>query len=232
MPVVAGGKRFRYLRYLSSHADGHGNVAEIEFYNTVSADGRKADPDRSPVRSIAPANGGVTLVVGTSPGSPQAAQIIADAIRAIPGQQAWSNVKAAAAFDAEDRNVTGTTHVIAVGTLRDNVVLRGRDWLPTWWIDRDWYFNEYDQSISMAQFDIPFEARSGFIAAGFGDWHQGDGRIGVIEVERSPLFMEWMVRNRYDPDKDWDTVGMTSPSYPKQFPMLLLTRISGSGDAG
>lgn len=189
------------------------------------------------LRTLVETDGGITIACGTNPASLTAANIIRDEIRTLPGQSTWNNLRPAAEFDADTYPVTGQTHVIAVGTLRDNVVLRGRHWLPTWWMDRDWYFDEYEYSLAPDRIGIPYQPTEGFMFAGYGEWPASEGGIGYIEVDRSPLFMEWMVRTRVDltiaeGKKGIAVKGVTEPTYPTHFPLRLICRITGSGDAG
>lgn len=189
------------------------------------------------LRTLAETDGGITIAYGTSPASLTAANIIRDAIRTLPAQSSWNNMRPAAEFDADTFPVTGQTHVIAVGTLRDNVVLQGRHWLPTWWMDRSWYFGEYDYRLAPERIGIPYQPTEGFMFAGYGEWPATEERIGYIEVDRSPLFMEWMVRTRVDSviaegKKGLAVRGVKGPTYPTDFPLRLICRITGSGDAG
>ena len=197
------------------------------------------------LRTLAETEGGVTIVYGTRAASREAAHVLRDAIRRLPGQGNWDNLLSAEQFDEQSYQKTGPTHVIAVGTLWDNVALRGRDWLPTWWLDRDWYYQEYDFALTPEQIGLPYQRKSGFMAAGYGQWPKGESRIGYVEVDRSPYFMEWMVRSRLDRlvpkekrsgDGFYEAVTklkeIKSPTYPHDFPLRLLVRITGSGDEG
>jgi len=192
--------------------------------------------------TLAGTEGGVTIAYGAGPRSEEAARIICKAACETPGLEKNVRIMDAAGFDASHFRFTGTTHVIAVGTLADNAVLQGRNWLPTWWLDRDWYCNDYKYAVPPDK-ALPYQPTSGFIAAGFGEWKKGEERIGCIEVDRSEYFMEWMVRSRYEEvaggsirngnhPKWWELNKVTSPTYPADFPLRLMVRITGSGGAG
>ena len=201
-----------------------------------------AAPDTTFLEYLLATEGGVTLVHGDAPASEAAAQIVRDRIRSIPGHDDWDNVMSDAAFDALDYHETGLTHVIVVGTLRDSEIMRGRNWLPTWFLDRDWYFNEYEHGVPADQL-MDYTPRSGFVVGGFGQWPKGEDGVGYVEVDRSFLFMEWLVRTRQDIARTHDPKEMgrlrrkvlqntTEPQYPKDEPMRLLVRITGTGPAG
>lgn len=187
-------------------------------------------------------SGGVTIAYGTDPGSEEAALLIYKAAQAIPGARQQIRYMKAEEFDASHFRFTGVTHVIAVGTLADNVVLQGRNWLPTWWLDRDWYYTKYKYAVQPDK-ALSYQPTTGFIAAGFGEWPKGEGRVGYIEVDRSAYFMEWMVRNRYEEvaggpiknyiHENWRKLNtVTTPTYPNDFPLRLMVCITGSGKAG
>ena len=194
------------------------------------------------LETLVKTEGGVTIVYGTGRRSEEAAMLIYRAAREIPGSRKAVRYMTAKDFDASHFRFTGTTHVIAVGTLADNVVLQGRNWLPTWWLDRDWYYKEYEYAVPPEK-ALPYQPTSGFVVAGFGEWPSGEQRIGYIEVDRSEYFMELMVRGRYEevaggPIRNgnhpswWKLNKVTSPTYPNDFPLRLMVRITGSGGAG
>lgn len=186
--------------------------------------------------------GGLTVVHGTSGKSLAAAEIVADAIRSIPGQAHWDNLISDAAFDQLSYEKTGLTHVIAVGTLSDSAIMRGRHWLPTWFLDRDWYFNEYEHGVPKEQL-MEYTPTSGFVVGGFGEWSNDETGVGYVEVDRSFLFMEWLVRERQNIARANDPrergrirrqviQNITEPQYPRDEPMRLLVRITGTGRDG
>lgn len=194
---------------------------------------------------LAGSEGGVVVAHGAEDDSRQAAEVVAEAIRALPGHADWDRLVEAAAFDAEHFDVTGGSHVIAVGRLWDNPALRGRDWLPTWWMDFDWYHAEYAFALSPSEMGLPYQDDSGFLAAGYGHWPRGTAGVGYVEVDRSHYFMEWMVRtrfesvvppehrDRYDVHNDWRRLeDLESPTYPTDVPLRLIVRVTGSGGAG
>ena len=194
------------------------------------------------LETLVKTEGGVTIAYGTGQRSEEAAMLIFQAARAISSAEKSVKIMKAAEFDASHFRFTGTTHVIAVGTLADSAVLQGRNWLPTWWLDRDWYCNEYKYAVQPEK-ALPYQPKSGFVVAGFGEWPKGDERIGYVEVDRSEYFMEWMVRGRYEEaaggpirngnhPKWWDLNKVSSPTYPADFPLRLMVRITGSGGAG
>jgi hypothetical protein len=199
---------------------------------------------------------GVVIAVGNQPASQEAARIIREAIRRLPGQADWDNIVPADEFDARPFAETGQVHVIAVGTLADNVVLQGRSWLPAWWMDWDWYTTRFPLRLTEDRIGLPYQPTTGFTAAGYGHWNKGQGGVGLIEVDRSHLFMEWIVRSRIEDVSGGPVPGsgdfrkvqgnlknrgpvpghaaFTSawPVYPKDFPLRLLVRITGTGPEG
>ncbi len=209
---------------------------------TVLGAGVKAATVNPFLETLVKTEGGVTIAYGTGPQSREAAEIILAAARTVPGAESAVRLQPAAEFDAADFRVTGVTHVIAVGTLADNVVLQGRNWLPTWWLDRDWYYSEYKYAVPPGQ-ALPYQPTTGFAVAGFGEWPKGDERIGYVEIDRSEYFMEWLVRGRYEKaaggpivngnHPSWGKLNkVTSPTYPTDFPLRLMVRVTGSGGAG
>lgn len=218
-------------------------AAALALHGAASAADGKQPPIAHPfLETLAKTEGGVTIAYGTGPKSEEAALLVYQAARAIPGAEKNVKMMKAADFDASHFRFTGPTHVIAVGTLADNVVLQGRNWLPTWWLDRDWYYNDYKYAVPPEK-ALPYQPKSGFVAAGFGEWPKGEERVGCIEVDRSEYFMEWMVRSRYEeaaggPIKNgnhpkwWELNKVSSPTYPADFPLRLMVRITGSGGAG
>ncbi len=217
----------------------------------VQVENRKTPEPETPVGSFLPCllgtKGGVVVAFGSTDASRAAAVVLRDAIRRIPGHSDWDGILPAAEFDAKDFAVTGQTHVIAVGTLWDNEVLRGRSWLPTWWMDFDWYQNKYEFALSPADMGLPYQYKTGFMAAGFGAWPKGQTGVGLVEVDRSHLFMEWMVRSRLDrlttdkqrkdPRQNYyrqmqALKDVRTPTYPTDVPLRLLVRVTGSGPAG
>lgn len=201
--------------------------------------------------------GGVTIVYGTDPGSLQAANVIKSRINALPSYSSWNNMKTATAFDADVYTVTGQTHIIIVGTLKDNIALAPRDWLPTWYMDWDWYNSTYspDHRLSNAQLGTVAIPTTGQYFGGYGDWPASSPNVGYIEVDKSWYFGEWMVRSRLEtvgnatgkiPDKakqGLPTVdfygrfqiphGVANVStYPKDYPLRLSVAVTGTGSAG
>ena len=186
--------------------------------------------------------GGVVIVYGTGAKSLEAANTIKSAINLVPGQATWNNLRTAAAFDADTMSITGQSHVIAVGTMADNIVLRERHQLPTWYLDRDWYYTQYQYAVSPGKIGLPYQPVSGFIAGGFGEWAKGVN-VGYVEVDRSKFFMEWMVRGRWE-RATWPAGGayksqgffdlwqVTTPTYPTEFPLRLIVRVTGGGTDG
>lgn len=177
------------------------------------------------LKTLAESPGGVVVAYGDTTASQNAANLIRNAIRSIPGQASWDNLQAASTFDSQDRSVTGGSHVIAVGLLSDNVVLQGRGQLPTWWMDRDWYHSQSNESLSPQELGVPYMPTTGFVVGGFGEW-LNSSKVGYVEVDRSHLFMEHMVRERNF------VRGSMSPSYPMNFPLRLIVRVTGSGGDG
>ncbi len=201
-----------------------------------------AQPAHPFLQTLVTGPGGITIAFGTEPRSREAADLIHAAACAIPGAERNVRLVSAAEFDAADFRTTGITHVIAVGTLADNAVLQGRNWLPTWWLDRDWYYRAYRHAVP-PELALPYQSTNGFFAAGFGEWPTGEQRIGLVEIDRSEYFMEWMVRSRYETaaggpivngnHPSWGKLNtVVSPTYPADFPLRLMVRISGSGGAG
>lgn len=199
------------------------------------------------LKHLVDTDGSVVVAYGSDEASRKAAEHVGAAIRRLPGQAEWNGLVAAEAFDAEPYTKTGQCHVIAVGTLWDNPVLRGRSWLPTWWMDYEWYSTEYRFSLSPEEMEVPYQPQSGFMAAGFGAWPKGEDGVGLVEVDRSHLFMEWMVRSRLDrlttekdrknPQKSYyhemkALKDVKGPTYPTDVPLRLLVRVTGSGPAG
>ena len=133
------------------------------------------------LETLVKTEGGVTIAYGTGQRSEEAAMLIFQAARAISSAEKSVKIMKAAEFDASHFRFTGTTHVIAVGTLADSAVLQGRNWLPTWWLDRDWYCNEYKYAVQPEK-ALPYQPKSGFVVAGFGEWPKGDERIGYSPV--------------------------------------------------
>lgn len=191
---------------------------------------------------------GVAVVHGGDASSREAAQLIGEAIRRIPGQQRWAGLVSAVEFEAANRSTTGQVHVIAVGTLHDNVVMQNRGWLPTWWIDRDWYYQKYPFAVKPED-ALAYQPISGFACAGFGEWPKEEKRIGYIEVERSDYMMEWLVRERWDKlagkavsddprageeKHAWRKLpeNSSAATYPRDFPLRLMIRVTGSGPEG
>lgn len=190
---------------------------------------------------------GVVVVHGSDPGSQEAADLIAQRIRRLPGLAGWKGLMSDRAFDAADRTVTGQVHIIAVGSLADNLVLQNRGWLPTWWLDRGWYYQKYPFAVQPAD-ALPYQPTSGFVAAGFGEWPKEERRVGYIEVDRSDYMMEWIVRGRWDRQagsavSDNPNAGeekhawrklpeVQGPTYPTDFPLRLVVRITGTGPDG
>jgi hypothetical protein len=194
------------------------------------------------LNSLLQTEGGVTIVYGTGAGSEEAAMLIYKAAKTLPGASKQLRYMKAEEFDASHFNFTGTTNIIAVGTLADNAVLQGRNWLPTWWLDRDWYYTKYKYAVQPDK-ALQYQPTSGFVAGGFGEWPKGEERIGYIEVDRSAYFMEWMVRSRYEEAADgpikngnhpaWNKLNkVTAPTYPNDFPLRLMVCVTGSGKAG
>ena len=204
---------------------------------------------------------GVVIAYGTNASSLTAANIILGAIQRIPGYSTWRNMMPAATFDGQNFTNTGQTHVIAVGTLADNVVLQGRTWLPTWWMDWGWYATSFPLGMPQSELGLAYQPTNGFMAAGFGYWPAGTQGVGLVEVDRSHLFCEWVVRSRMNQVAGMslpgtgndvragmanvvnnlpnagavgDAASFTSvyPVYPKNFPLRLIVRITGSGEAG
>lgn len=186
-------------------------------------------------------SGGVTVVYGSGAQSPAAAQVICNEIRKI--QPDWKNLLSDKDFDSADMSVTGKTNIIVVGTLANNVVLQGRGWLPTWWLDRDWYYNSYKpdgkQSFALSPelLKMPYMPTTGFIFAGYGEWPHAEGRLGYVEVDRSPYYMEWLVRTRMAnskcfPGQIGEMTKVTTPGYATDTPLFLIVRVVGTGDAG
>ena len=198
------------------------------------------------LKLLAETPGGVTVAAGSRAASRRAAGIVRDAIEALPGAKGSVRLVDGAVFDAQECDVTGTTHVIAVGTVWDNPVLHNRMWLSAWWLDRTWYREKYPEPVS-PEHALPYMPTEGFIAGGFGEWPGGETRIGYVEVDRSAYFMEWMMRGRFDALKKkrpgeyngneywyaWNNIKtVTSPTYPRDFPLRLVVRVTGSGDEG
>jgi hypothetical protein len=183
--------------------------------------------------------GGVVVAYGTDATSRRAARIVRTAIRSVPGQESWDGMRQAASFDAEKPSVTGQTHIIAVGTMRDNVLFSGRHMLPAWWLDRTWYHQEYEYAVP-AEEALEYMPTRGFVAGGFGEWAEEQRGIGYVEIDRSFYFMEWMIRQRlgdYSGDRRRrDLVHalrhVKEPTYPKDFPLRLFVTITGSGGPG
>lgn len=197
------------------------------------------------LQTLVNTTGGVVIAYGTDPKSLEAGNVIRDAIRAIPGQSAWNNMSAAASFDAVGFAVTGQMHIIAVGMLGDNVVLQNRNWLPTMWLDRDWYYNSYQYKLTPAQTGLSYQPTTGFMAAGYGEWPHGSA-VGYVEVDRSDYFMEWMVMTRWQAhaggpiqsvspfaaqQASYALKNNVTPTYPKDYPLRLVVRVTGgTGD--
>lgn len=184
------------------------------------------------LRTLAETGGGVVVAYGTEATSREAATIIRDEIRTLDGHETWDNLVPGAEFDARDFKERGQTHIIAVGRLADNAALRQKDRLPAWWLDRDWYYSQYDYALHL----LPYQAKTGFVAAGYGEWESGTDGVGYICVRRSRYFMEWFVRSKYpafEPDNkaQWDKE-IKPPFYPKDTPMRLMVTVTGSGGAG
>lgn len=209
---------------------------------SIPASSQQIQPTLPFINTLLQTEGGVTIAYGNTPGSEEAAMLIYKAAQRLPGAEKQLRYMKAEEFDASHFRFTGTTHIIAVGTLADNVVLQGRNWLPTWWLDRDWYYQKYRYAVTPDK-ALAYQPVSGFVAGGFGEWAKGEERIGYIEVDRSSYFMEWMVRNRYEvvaegPIKNgnhpaWGKLNtVTTPTYPNDFPLRLIVCISGSGRSG
>jgi len=212
----------------------------------MGASAAQAAPASAPfLKMLADAEGGVTVAYGQNQASQQAGEVIAEAIRGLEGHGDWDKLVAASEFDKQHFDETGQTHVIAVGQLEDNAALRGRDWLPTWWMDYDWYQNEYEFALSPREMGLPYQYDSGFLAAGYGHWPNGQSGIGYVEVDRSHYFMEWMVRSRFEKVVDeenrdewgvhtqWQKLSdIESPTYPTDFPLRFIVRVTGSGGEG
>jgi hypothetical protein len=212
-------------------------------FSPVNGQQIAATPVKQPfLNTLLQTEGGVTIVYGTGSGSEEAAMYIFKVAKTLPGASKQLRCMKAEEFDASHFRFTGTTNIIAVGTLADNVVLQGRNWLPTWWLDRDWYYTKYKYAVQPDK-ALQYQPTSGFVASGFGEWAKGDERIGYIEVDRSAYFMEWMVRSRYEEAADgpikngnhpaWNKLNtVTTPTYPNDFPLRLIVCITGSGKAG
>jgi hypothetical protein len=109
---------------------------------------------------------------------------------------------------------SGTYHLLAVGTVWDNLLLQRFN--DPWSLDRDWYYGRLGNEPAW-----DWMPREGYTVGFVGDFANDDDSVGYLGFERSSLM--WEARCKALDD-------LNPPE--KQMPMRFLIRLTGSGAAG